>query len=59
MYIRVVHLEWAEWIINPTSLLIQEPHFGNIVRFFLSSRAMTQEQIKSMRDRVVVLRRFL
>jgi hypothetical protein len=28
-------------------------------RIFLPSRPMTQEQIKSMRDRLVVLRRFL
>jgi hypothetical protein len=30
-----------------------------VIKSFLSSRPMTQEQIKSMRDRLTVLRRFL
>lgn len=59
MLTPVVHPAWAEWIIDPHLVINRKPHYGNIVRFFLSSRAMTQDQIKNMKDRVVVLRRFL
>ena len=55
-----VHQAWADWTINNNDYhFIITTSLWKHHEVFLSSRAMTQDQIKHMRDRVSVLRRFL
>ena len=64
----MAHQEWVEWTTRNSKLdnrnskveYREAPQWGFLFSLNdISLRAMTQEQLKTMRDRLVVLRRFL